>query len=260
VSIADDSAGRASIDRFLRVIYHIAQARDGHVGVTEVAKELSLSKAVVHRILRGLVEGDFANHDEVTRRYSLGPGALKVGLATLRELDVPKVAHPIMQRLVNQTGETLTLSLWQGQSRVYVDQIVSPKPVRYSVEIGHPSPMYAGSSSKSILAALPREKSKELLDSLGELRALTENTIIDRALLEVELEKTRERGYAISFGERVSDAASVAAVIFQADGRVFGAMSLCGPKGRIDRELMEEYGELVRDAALEVSTTMGYRE
>ena len=242
----------------MRIIFAIADSEQQDLGVTELARDLDLPKTVVHRVLRRLVAMNFIAYNQATRRYGLGPAALTVGMAALRGLDVPRIAGQTLERLVRETGETATLSALQGHQRVYIEQVLSPKELRQSVPIGVAFPLYAGSSSKCILAAMPPEDSDEYLDSV-EMSQLTSKTVIDRRALQRDVARIRRRGYAATFGERQADTASVAAAILQPGGRVFGAVSICGPVTRFEKRLIPEYGDIVQAAAMTVSRELGYR-
>lgn len=252
----------SGIERALQVVYYVAgphRGRKADFGVSEIARGLGLSKTVVHRILTTLVAVDFLAVDPDTRRYRLGPGAVIVGHAALEQINPYRVARPHMEDLAERTGETVTLSIRRGGQRVYIDQIISQHEVRMSVQVGDASPLHAGSPAKAILAAVPESESRGYLDQQSSLVRFTPQTMVDRQVLEADLDTIRSVGYAVSWGERQADAFSVAAPILQAGGSVFGALSVCGPAQRFDEERGRVYGGLLRDAAAKVSTELGYR-
>lgn len=117
-SIAD---GTESAGRVADLLYAFV-AGPASLGVTELARELGLSKAVVHRILRSLTARGFLQVDAGSRTYRLGPAAVALGARALRDLDMRSVARPVLQQLRDRTGETTTLSELAGDSRVYLDQ------------------------------------------------------------------------------------------------------------------------------------------
>lgn len=254
----ETATSSSGLNRALQLIYAIAESPSPGVGVSTLARELSLPKAVVHRIVKVLAADGLLAFDVDSKRYTLGPGALTVGLAALRQLDVPAIARPYLERLVEQTGETATLSVRQGWSRLYIDQVLSPQAVRMWVVLGKPYPLHAGASSKAILAVLDDLEIDEYLRH-HDLQALTESTVIDGAALKAEIERIREHGYAVSLGERQPGAGSVAAAVRQADASAFGAISVCGPVARFDPELQRRYGWLVAATASELSEAIGYR-
>jgi IclR family transcriptional regulator, acetate operon repressor len=256
--LADNAAARSGVVRALSVVDLLASRAPEMLGVSTVARELALPKAVAHRILKQLVAVGFLTFDEPTKLYRLGAGALTVGLAALRSLDVPRIARPHLERLVQDTGETATLSVRQGWSRVYVDQVLSPHEVRMSVSLGTVHALHAGASSKVILAAMPSADVEQYLADHG-LPRVTESTITDIEALRKELSSVRRRGYGVSLGERQADAGSVAAAVHDASGSAFGSLSVCGPKERFTPSIVESYaGSVVREA-MAVSAQLGYR-
>jgi len=253
-----DTTSRSGLARALAVIGTLAGHAPEAMGVSAIARELGLSKTVAHRMLKELAALDFLAFDEVTKRYRLGRGALQVGMAALRGLDVPRVARPHLQRLVQLTGETATLSARQGAARVYIDQVLSPHEIRMSVALGTAHALHAGSSSKAILAALSDDEIDEYLQG-HPLDAVTDRTITSVTGLRAELDTIRERGYAASEGERQYGAGSVAAAVLLADGGVFGAVSLCGPLDRFAANAQAEHGALVVAAAHKISLELGWQ-
>lgn len=257
-SPAEEGQTSSGIERALQVIFAVAEAKGPDVGVSELARSLGLSKAVVHRVVRTLVAANFFSFDERTRRYRLGPGAVSVGLAAMAQMEVPRIAQPHLERLVASTRETATLSVRYGTQRMYLTQVLSPQEIHMSVQLGRLYPLYAGASSKAILAAMEPDEIRDYLDSQP-LTPLTPITIQDPDRLVEELEVIRNRGYAVSLGERQQGAASVAAPVFEATGRVYGSISICGPVSRLSVGKVEEYGQLVHEAAAEVSRQLGFR-
>ena len=227
----------------------------GGIGITEAARRLGLSKAVVHRILRSLEDRAFVRFDGRTRQYVLGPAVSALGAQALRRTDLRTAALPVLRRLQHETGETTTVSALVGNHRVYLDQVVSLAEIKMTVEIGRAWPLHAGSSSRAIVAFAPQELRDQVLT--GELPGLTPLTIIDRAELAASLEEVRARGVAISRGERQPGAGSIAAPVFGPEGTVVGAISVCGPVDRFTGEVTDWLIQRTIAAAAEVSESLG---
>jgi len=248
-------AGTAAADRVAGVLMAFVGA-GSVMGVTEISRSLGVSKAVVYRILRSLESRRLVVFEESGRGYRLGPAAAALGAWALRDLDLRKVALPVLRRLQGETGETATVSELLGASRVYLDQVPSLREVRMTVEVGRPFPLHAGASSRVILAFTPPDLKETTLK--GPLEALTLLTPTDRATLEKELVGIAESGTAASLGERQPGAGSVAAPVFGIDGYAIGALSVCGPVSRFDEETVERIRPLVHEAGLEVSRSIGW--
>jgi DNA-binding IclR family transcriptional regulator len=222
-----------------------------------MARELDLSKAVVHRIMRSLVDRGLLTLDATSRTYLLGPAAAAIGARALRDSKLRQVAHPLLRELQAATGETTTLSARIPDGRVYLDQVVSSHEINMTVELGRRFPLHAGGSGRAILAFLPAEERAAILD--GELSTLTKATMVDPDQLRELLADTRRCGAADSGGERQPGAGSVAAPVFDLDGRVIGSISVCGPVDRLTADVRRGYFPQVIQTADQISRALGWR-
>jgi IclR family acetate operon transcriptional repressor len=245
----------SSVERAVDVLNAFTEADGPTLGVTELARELDLSKAVVHRILTSLRGKGLVTVDEDTRRYSLGPAALALGLTYLRHIDVRDQARGALRELSERTNETATLSIRRGDTRIYVDQVTPPREVRMAVQLGLPQPLHAGASSKAFLAHLPEAELARYLS--GNLHRLTALTVVDADALRRDLDVIRGRGYAVSFGERQEGAGSVAAPVFDHEGSAVAVISVCGPVERFRGEV-DEIAPLLVESTQGLSRTLGW--
>ncbi|MCA1832299.1 MAG: IclR family transcriptional regulator [Actinomycetota bacterium] len=245
-----------AIDRATNVLTLFADSDEPTLGITEIAQALGLSKAVVYRILSSFRAKGFIELDETTRRYSLGPSALHVGLAYINRMDVPRLARPELERLSNALDETATLSLRTGATRVYVDQVTPDRDVKMVVQIGLQVPLHAGASSKAFLAFLDEDEQRDYL--ARPLAKLTSLTVTNTRTLRKDLTEIAERGFASSSGERMDGAASVAAPVFGHEGRPVAVISVCGPAERF-AAVQEDAPKLVLESTQRLSRQLGYR-
>ncbi|WP_106398836.1 IclR family transcriptional regulator [Actinocorallia populi] len=246
----------ATVERAVDVLMYFVETPAATLGVTEIAETLGMSKAAVHRILSSLRGRHLIALDPVSRRYSLGIGAMRLGLAYLDRLDVRHIVAPELVTLSQRTDETATLSLRTGRTRVYADQVTPAREVIMSVSLGVPYPLHAGGSSKAFLAFLGDEEIEAYLSEVR-LEPLTDRTIDDVPRLREELAEIRERGWAQSFAERMSGAASVAAPVFDHHGRPVVVVSVCGPLERF-REEVDACVDALLDSTRRLSAQMGW--
>lgn len=246
----------AAVERAIDVLLLFASAGRAELGVTEIAGELGLSKAAVHRILTSLRSRDLISLDTDSRRYRLGPAALSLGRAYLARIDVRSMAAPELAWLSAESGETATLSIRAGDIRMYVDQVVPDREVRMEVAVGQPYPLHAGASSKAFLAYLGPEEIDAYI-TRSSLAAMTDRTVTDEKSLRTELAEIRRRGYSLSFGERQAGAASAAAPVLDHEGRPAAVVSVAGPGERF-REEVDRAVELLLAATGRLSERMGY--
>ncbi len=246
----------SGVERALDVLLLFTRASGPTLGVSEISRRLDLSKAVVHRILAALRSRQLVDLDPHTRRYRLGPAALALGRAFLERVDVRDLARESLERLSRITNETSTLSIPVGGQRIYLDQVTPDREVKMTVPIGQPFPLHAGSSSKALLAFLSEEEREAYLTS-GPLSALTDHTVVDASHLRDELRIIRERGYAVSYGERQAGAGSVAAPVLNHDDRPVAVLSICGPVERIRGRIDELVAVLLPEVA-QLSARLGH--
>ena len=245
----------AAVERAADVLNAFTELDGATAGVTELSERLGMSKAVVHRILASLRATGFIDLDEETRRYSLGPAALALGLTYLQQIDVRDAARSVLRELSEQTNETATLSIRRGNMRMYVDQVTPPREVKMTVQLGHPYPLHAGGSSKAFLAHLPDGRIDDYLEA--PLEQVGHNTITDPALLRKDLAAIRKRGYAASFGERMEGAGSIAAPVFDHENGAIAVISVCGPVERF-RDEIEDIAPVLIGATRDLSRRLGW--
>lgn len=256
----EDDASRQSIqgvERAMGVLSLFATSEQPTLGVTEIAQQLGLSKAVVHRILSAFRAQGFVETDSRSHRYRLGPQVLVLGLSYLDRLDVRGIAHDAMRELVRLTNETATLCTRVGWDCVYLDQVTPNRNVKLMVQLGRAFPLHTGAASKALLAFLDQAEREEYLTS-HELVRLTSRSITDAGALREELDEIRELGYAVSSGELEGSSAAVAAPFFGHDGTPLAVISVSGPIERFGAQI-ESSAKQLDEELRRVSARLGYR-
>ncbi len=188
--------------------------------------------------------------------YQLGPRVMILGKIYEKTHDFFNQAGPVLDDLVAEIGESAAIFMREGMRRFCALQRIGPASLRYSVIEGDPLPLHAGAPGKVLLAWAPEELRRHLLKTY-KLEKFTERTITEREALERELKTVREQGYALSEGEVVSDAVSMAAPVFDHENRVDYAIHLGGPSQRMTGEKREEVLPALLNAARRLSFLMG---
>ena len=227
------------------------------IGVTDTARRLKMDKSTVSRLLTTLRQHAFVEADPVTKRYRLGHAVLHLSAALYDQLDLRRVALPVMQRLREGCGETLTLETRVGDVRVCIEQLPSLHEIRRVVDIGQRLPLYAGASGK-LLLAFADEETEPLLQRLR-LQRLAPGTPRTVVALRSEIERIRVAGYAVTVDEVVNGVSGIAAPLRDYRSRVIASVAASGPSGRWTRDKMETFSEQMIAGAAEISTTLGHR-
>jgi len=243
----------AAVERALAVVDALADGGE-ELGTNELARRTGINASTVSRLLATLAAAGIVEHVAATGRYRLGLRLLQLGNTVLARLDLRDLARPHLQALVDATGETATLSAPGGRDAVTVDFVQSASSVQSVARVGRPSIGHATATGKVLLAfgsvSLPR----------GPLAALTDRTIVDRAVLAEELERVRRRGYASALGEREPDLNAIAAPVLDGAGELAAIMGVQGPSSRFgDERMRQALPQLLRRAGA-VSQALGWRE
>ncbi|MGW3810278.1 IclR family transcriptional regulator [Micromonospora sp. NPDC005113] len=155
-----------------------------------------------------------------------------------------------MQAIVRQHGETVYLTRYLPAAReaVFVHVVESETPLRYVLPLGLRIPLHAGAAGKAILAHLDDDVVDEL-----RLARFTDRTIVKKYQLRAELALIRERGYAVSSGERIEGATGIAAAYWH-NGLLVGSITMTVPQQNLDDHRLAALGSAARKAAETIST------
>ncbi len=257
ISVERSSEGDVidAVDRTLAILECFCTERP-ELGISEISRELGIHKSTAFRSLASLEARGLVRKNPLTRRYSVGPGILRPAGAYLSTMELHEKARPVMEKLRSDTKETVSLYVPAGDRSVCIDRVESPLEVRRVIRIGDQVPLFAGSSGKVLLAYASDAVRRELLATVR--RGSTSLTNSDAEALEAQLAQIRQRGVAVSHEERVPQVFSASAPIFDATGEAVAAITVSGPSSRFSTERLEVHALLVKQAALEISSAMGY--
>ena len=238
----------AAVQRAVAILGELADAR-AELGTNEIARRTGINVSTISRILATLVSGGLVEHVAATGRYRLGLGVVRLANAVHERLDIRSLARPYLADLVSRTRETVTLSVPGEHEAITLDFVQSPLSVRSVAEVGRPSAAHATAVGKVFLAhggTPPR----------GTLPAYTERTIVDLAVLEVEVARARERGWAEALGEREEDLNAVAAPVLTPAGTLVAILGMQGPAVRFNPRAMRTAAELLTERAALITSAL----
>lgn len=229
-----------AIDRSVAILAAIAS---GANRFGEIRAATGLAKATTHRLLASLATHGFVGHDSAGG-YRLGPGLLRLAASARREVPLRAIAHPVLERLSTETGESAQLYVRSGDARICIDSVESEHELRTIVPVGAALPLWAGSAAKVILAHAG--------DAERFLRQSSE-----RARFERDVAAVRSRGWASSADERQIGVGSVSAPILAPDGGLVAVVSVSGPSSRLSRGASRRYAGAVVEAARSIEAALG---
>jgi IclR family transcriptional regulator, KDG regulon repressor len=225
--------------------------------LTELARQLGLTKPNVYRLLSTLSVLGYVKKDPATSLYSPTLKLWEMGSLLVRDVDLVAIAAPRIRRLCEETRESVQLAVFDSGFVVYVDKVDSPQPLKAMTHIGSRVPATVTSTGKALLAWLP---SSALDQAMSHLTRYTTHTLTKRGEIERDLEETRARGYSVNRGEFREGVAGVAAPIRDRGGSVIAAVSVWGAEQNILGAQRENLARMAMAAARDVSRDLGHIE
>ena len=242
-----------SVDRAVDLLLAVAAAQPETATVPALARTCGLNRATAWRLLKTLQVRGLVSVDESTGRYSIGLTTMELGNATGPDT-LLAAAHPVLERVCEETGETASLAVPGVGGLTYLDE-VTPSTVLTASWLGRSVALHATSTGKALLAFLPAEQVRRVL--AGPLTRFTDTTITDPDALAIELAATRDRGYGVCAGELESSLYGVSAPVLDRNARPLAVLSIWGPRDRVPAERFAELGEVVVRAAAELRPRAG---
>ena len=225
-----------SVDRALSLLDRVAAAAPEGETAARLAAQCDINRATAWRLLGALEDHGLVEREPGTNRYKLGFALLRMAAAAGYDGLVRKT-RPVLDRVCAETGETADLAVAGLNGVTYVSEAAPPSVLQISW-LAREVPLHATSTGKVLLAHLP----DAALDSLLEtpLDAATPRTVVDPAPLRRELARVRARGWALASEELEAGFVAVGAPVRGSTGEVVAAISVGGPKSRLNQERVRE--------------------
>jgi len=189
-------------------------------------------------------------------RFRLGTKVIELAGSFLASSELRKESEAILDEIAEKSGETIHLAVPSGAEVVYIAKVESRHTLGKFSHIGARLPMHCTALGKSILAFSGPGRFQEVLPELSKTR--TPNTITSEQALREELDLICSQGFAIDNEENEVGIRCVGAPIIDYTGKAIAAMSISGPRDRMDPERCFQFGPLLREAVLKISRRKGF--
>ena len=233
-------------------------AHDGELSAAELSKETGLDPSTVFRLLATLEAQGFVETNHGSAKYRPGVILLELGSRFLKNNDIRSRSIESLERLRDEFGETVHLTILDGNEVVYLEKLAGLHPIGFmSSRVGDRNPAHCTGVGKALLAYLSDEE-LALRYPDGRLKRYTDQTITDLDELRAELARVRSRGYAIDRQEHEMGVKCVAVPTFD-HKRTAAAVSVSGPVDRMDDHIASEnLISTLMEVAARISEQMGW--
>jgi len=250
------SSRLSSVAAAVRVLKCFSEV-EPEIGISSLAKRLSLAKSTVHRLAVTLTSEGLLEQSPETGRYRLGINLFVMGALVRRRLDVSNMAQPFLNVLREQTGETIHLAVMNETNVLYLYNLESRQAIRMKSYIGTIKPAFCTCEGRAIVAFGDPELMNKVLSA--PLVARTPGTQTDPAQLMKMLTEIRNHGYAIDDEESEQGMRGISAPLRDITGQVVAAIGIGGPSQRLTLKKLRGLAPVLLSTAEAISTQLGYR-
>jgi IclR family transcriptional regulator, pca regulon regulatory protein len=207
--------------------------QDRPLSVSDVAELVGITRTAARRFILTLEYLGYLSFD--ANGYSLRPAVLEVGDSYLLSHKLLSVAHPHLASLVEEVGETASLTVLHQGRVIYIDRVHADRVLTVNIIIGTSLPAYATATGRVLLSGLTDEVLDEYLESLVP-ESLTDNTAIDREEIRKRISAAREHGWSLADQELTEGLRSIAVPVRDADGDIVAAVNVSAHATRVSAE------------------------
>ncbi|MDO5667157.1 MAG: IclR family transcriptional regulator [Alcaligenaceae bacterium] len=238
------------LERATLLVELLAQSSEP-LSLKDLVARSGLNISTCHRILNDLVIGQFVEH-LAGGRYQLGLRLLELGNLVKNRLNIQELAYPQMQELHRITGETINLSIRQGDDIVYIERCWSGQSGIHVVRpIGGRAPLHLTAVGKLFLADLDAVELLDYVKRTG-IPASTSKSVNELQRLKNELAAVHQQGFAIDNEELEEGVRCLAAAIFNEQGKVVAGLSLSALAQRIQYAWSQDLKRAAKDISREL--------
>ncbi len=198
-----------SVKKAFKILYAISDATSG-LGISDLSKKLKIGKSTVHGITTALEEMGVLVRDPLDKRFTAGYSLLELCRAAYAKVELKDLARKPMEKLVEKVGETVFLGVLNGDHVTIVDVVESRNEMKITSPPGTRLPLLAGATGRVLLSQIEKEKAKEIMRK-KELVRYTAKAVTDQRQFLREVERAKEKGYAVDDEEYIAGVRAVAA-------------------------------------------------
>ncbi|WP_371780011.1 IclR family transcriptional regulator [Streptosporangium subroseum] len=199
-----------SAERAVRILETLA-ASPVKLNLSELQQRVGYPRSSLHALMRTLLELKWIEADEVRSAYGIGPHALLTGTAYLDKDPALPLAQETLEDLRAEIGRTVHFARRDDAHVLYLASRESREVHHVIPRVGRRLPAHVTALGQVLLAELTDDEVAALLPS--PLSPITDNTIIDLAVLTAELDRVRTRGWAFEHEQGTPGVACVACAV-----------------------------------------------
>ena len=256
----DGSQGVQSLEIGLKVAFALGRF-PGPVGVTDLAREMGLSRSKTHRYLVSLCRTGLVTQDGRNGKYDLGSGAIQLGLTAQGRIDEFRFADEALDKLLEQTGCSGSAVVWGSHGPTIIQRKESRNAVTVNTRVGSVLPVISSAAGRVFAAFMPSHVVNPFIeaDFQSGTRPRHMGEYLDRREFKQLIQQVRAEGFARVSGDLLLGVDAVAAPVFRSDGTVLMTLTVLGSHGAIDIRPNSSTSQALQLACNNFSERVGYK-
>ena len=218
--------------------------------LAEISDGMGVAKPTTLKILNTLELLGWVRRDDLTKQYYLGTQLITYADKALQNINIAKIAHPFLQKLRDETQETINLGILRDQKVFLVEKMESPQSIKLQSTIGGSMNLYSSAMGKAILATFSPQKLQDYIES-HKFEQLTPNTINSSTKLRKDINLIKQTGFAMDDRENEPDVFCIGTTIKKGE-RLYGAFSISTPVYRLPEERKNKFVRLLLNTQAEI--------
>jgi len=244
-----------AVNRCLDVLEVIALAQTP-LGVSELARRVSLSKATAHRLCQTLVHKDFLHQDETTGRYQPGIKLYELAGRLLAGMDFVRLVRPFLNRLSMEFGENTFAAMLVGNREIFIcDEVRLDHGVRPASLLGLRSALPVAPGGLICLSRLNQDQVEGAVEFAADTKAISDD---HQEQILAHVYALRSQQYCVQPDVPFDGASVISSAIIGRGGAVLGAVGFCCPSFRLDASRCVALGKACWRTAMAMSGVFGW--
>jgi DNA-binding IclR family transcriptional regulator len=234
------------IDRSAKLMEAIA-AYEGPVSLKILSAETGLHPSTAYRILGSLTDVGFVDRDSAGQ-YMIGHKIRNMAERSRHGVDIRQIAGPEMKQLRDEIGETVNLTVREGDEVIYIERATPSRMMRVEQVVGSRAPLHVTAVGKLMLGELGDDFIEAYSKRTG-LKSYTEHTLSNPGDLVEAVHKVKEQGVSYDNEEAEIGVGCIGVLIRNKQGDVVAGLSVSAP---IERR-KDEWSKLLKAAAIRIA-------
>ncbi|MEI9805517.1 MAG: IclR family transcriptional regulator [Pseudolabrys sp.] len=247
--------GVQSLGRAFAILEEVARHREG-IGLADLSRLVGLHNSTTFHLAKTMVSLGYIRQEKDSKRYRVGRPLFALAASALDEIEMVKVATPILEDLSLDTGESSHFAVRMGDAVVVIARTSGPSAFQLTDRVGVVRPAHCTALGKVILASLRPDQLERFLERV-DMKPSTQKSITDIAVLLREIAEIRRSGVAFDDGEFDAEVRCVAVPVTDFSGQIVGALGISGPIWRLSQQALQARAKNVQAAARRLSDAFG---